>query len=194
MTKLIPLINKWYNKEIPTTLGVLVVSLVGVMAGFVIVQMVATLPSGYVNPVFTPKTSEINNDSNTSEWQIYRNNLGGYEIEYPINCDVTISNKKILTKSCGGIEVFDHDFEKDWSVEKFMDGVDAVYSNQKEFYVNGHRGIKADFTGLYNGKSAVIKKDGVFYNIFVSCNDLDVLGEDCSQVFDQILSTFKFID
>jgi len=184
-------INKWYNRRVPTLLGILIVSLAGTIAGFVIVQIDATLPSGHVSPIFTPRFGEVSSDS---DWQTYVNTLGGYEVMYPINCDITISNKKILAKDCGSIEVFDHDFEKDWSIEQFMSGVDTVYSNQEEFYINGYKGIKADYNGVQSGKSAVIKKDDVFYNIYIPCDKFGDSVEECSQVFDQTLSNFKFIE
>jgi len=131
---------------------------------------------------------------NTSDWQTYRNELGGYEVMYPIDCNPTIVDKKILAGKCGGIEVFEHEFEKDWSIEEFMDGVDATYSNKEIFYIKEYKGVKADYSGILRGKSAIIKKDDKFYNIYIHCDALGMLQEECSQMFDKIVGSFQFTD
>jgi len=47
--------DKWYNAKVPTIMALLLITLVAVIAGFIIVSIVVNLPISHVSPVFTPR-------------------------------------------------------------------------------------------------------------------------------------------
>ncbi|MDE2019272.1 MAG: hypothetical protein KGJ13_02905 [Patescibacteria group bacterium] len=86
----------------------------------------------------------------------------------------------------GGVEIFPN--QK--SIDAFLGGTSASYSDKTNVTVDGISGVKVRYRGsaAQNGESVVLLKDGTIYNIYIgSIQNGDL------QNFSQIVSSFKFL-
>ncbi|MCX6702573.1 MAG: hypothetical protein NTW60_01750 [Candidatus Wolfebacteria bacterium] len=89
------------------------------------------------------------------------------------------------TEGLGGVEIF----PDQKSIDTFLSGVAAQYSEKTNITINGVAGIRMRYQSFpISGEQVSILKDGKIYNIYIG-NDK---SEDVD-IFNQIVSSFKFI-
>lgn len=141
----------------------------------------------------------------TADWETYINENAKYSYKYPPNWNAaTVKSGKVLTagslfgpnatenSGLGGVEM-----KPDTrTVDQYIDGLiqNGVIGSilQEKLTINGIDGIKVKHSGggaPLNGYSLYFKKDIYIYTIYInSWDNSDVVN------FDQILSTFKFVE
>jgi hypothetical protein len=130
----------------------------------------------------------------TADWKTYKNEE--YSFKYPAIWKVSVSkynDKNSLfgpeandRSGLGGVEVFSN-FS---SIENFLAGSEAEYTEKVDIVVDNLLGIKASYVAApaRGGQQIALLKDGNIYNIFInSKNENDLM------LFEQLISTFKFI-
>jgi hypothetical protein len=128
---------------------------------------------------------------------LFTNPNGKYSFEYPSAWTAAINqynNKNSLFgpgadggSGLGGVEIFTN-FS---SIDKFLEGVAAQYTDKTNITVDGVSGIKTHYKGVpvIGGEQIVLLKNGNIYNIYINSeSDQDL------KLFEQIVSTFKFIN
>jgi hypothetical protein len=155
----------------------------------------------YISKLDTDIGVSMNNASQTATpspsatfQSSFANSGGGYSFEVPTGWNVAVN--KYNNRNClfgpnadsgsglGGVEVFNGYS----SIDVFLNGVSAQYSNKTNVTIDGISGIRNQYKGsASSGEQAVLLKDGAIYNIYVNSES----QQDVS-LFDQILSTFKF--
>lgn len=140
---------------------------------------------------------EAKKEIDTSEWKFYRNEEYGFELKYPTNFsywETYTKNKKIpeivsmgfrpenIQGSVLTISILDI------SLNKLIDDYNGRYGKptNKKIEIGGRKGIK--FSG-YLPRMIGIEKGN--YTYYFTC---DGIRKEDKQIFDQILSTFKFIE
>lgn len=126
----------------------------------------------------------------------FTNPNGEYNFEYPSIWKVAINeynnNNSLFgpgansSSGTGGVEVFN----QQTSIDKFLSGVDAIIIEKKDITIDGISGVYTHYKGFpASGVQAVLSKNGKIYNIYLNSEK----NEDI-ELFNQILSTFKFIE
>ena len=170
---------------------------------------------------FGPKLNmERNPISNTlsqtesSGWQTYRNEEGGYSFKYPNEWNVAINkfnSKNALfgpgatdESGIGGVE-YEGELSSGQSlsgfVKKFNEGVESGSISETETIINGNDAVisilpKASLVDSMETKSVSFEKGDEVFNAYLTYKtNFDKYPEDKQNLtaFDQILSTFKFI-
>lgn len=125
--------------------------------------------------------------------QTYSNDK--YSFEYPSAWNAAVNkynNKNTLFgpnadsgSGLGGVEIFSN-FS---SIDNFLNGIAAQVTNKTGITVDGVSGTRANYKGASAGEQVVLLKDGTIYNIYINSEK-----EQDINYFNQILSTFKFIE
>lgn len=138
-------------------------------------------------PVGNPTTESIS---------LFSNLDGGYTFEYPAIWKAAINkynkNNSLFGPNAnsgsglGGVEIS----ENQTSIDNFLESIDAQYSNKIKITADGVSGIRTHYEGFPNkGEQAVFFKNNRIYSIYMNSEKT----ED-RKLFDQLISTFKFID
>ncbi|MGD0977258.1 MAG: hypothetical protein ABR875_03125 [Minisyncoccia bacterium] len=168
----------------------------------VVIALVAIWLYGrYISQMDNNIVTSMNNASQTATprpsatpQNSFANPDGGYSFEVPAGWNVAVNkynNKNSLFSpnadsgsGLGGVEVFGGYS----SIDAFLGGVSAQYTNKTSVTIDGISGIRTQYKGsASSGEQAVLIKNGTIYNIYVNSES----QQDVS-LFDQILSTFKF--
>jgi hypothetical protein len=151
--------------------------------------------------LITIEDKEHNNVYDTSDATFsikysFTNPSGKYSFEYPSEWQVAINqynnNNSLFGPGAnsgsgtGGVEVFG----SQTSIDIFLNGVDATYTNKKDITIDGISGIYTNYQGFpLSGVQAVLLKNGKIYNIYLNSEKSEDIG-----LLNQILSTFKFTE
>lgn len=139
----------------------------------------------------------------TADWLTYTNTDGKYSFKYPsawnaltnqyMARDAIFGTDASVTSGPGGVEI--RDFTG--SIDEFLAGVEAQYSDKQDIVIAGLPGIRSSYSsGSIRGVAYVLKRDNQIINIYIFANGSDspdVLSEDAS-ILEDLVSTFKFID
>ncbi len=158
----------------------------------IVVTVVLIAAAGY--SVFVKKQEPAQQNVSVSV-QSFVNPNGKYSFEFPVAWRAAINqynNDNSLfgpdatsTSGLGGVEIFPNEA----SIDAFLGGVSAKYTNKTDAIVDGVPGIRVNYEFFpINGEQVVLLKDGKIYNIYVNSDKSGDLA-----YFNQIVSSFKFI-
>ena len=144
---------------------------------------------------------DCGNETDTSNWQIYRNEEFGFEVKYPKTW--VVSEKKhtyinIHTNQPGGIVINIYQIDPNNTLGNIKDDVkkrDGVY-DLREIFVDGVKGIAYDYVGAPKqapGGTVYIfeKNESIIHARFDCYEDYET---NYTKIRNQILSSFKFIE
>jgi len=125
---------------------------------------------------------------------LFTNSDGKYSFKYPSVWQAAINqynkNNSLFGpgansgSGAGGVEVFDGT-----SIDDFLKGVDATYSDKVDITVSGVKGIYTHYNGFpLSGVQSVLFKDNKIYNIYINSEDAEQI-----RLFNQLLLSFKFL-
>ena len=132
----------------------------------------------------------------TANWKIFIHPIYKYQFKYPSQWSAMISqNAKANTifglnatsqSGVGGVEVR----EISTDPQDFHTLTQSKVSESVPVTINGISGYKMKYSNVLNGTDFVFRNsDGLIYNIYINSENPEDLI-----IFDQILSTFKFIE
>lgn len=161
-----------------TFIILIVIFLIAAAGYFIFVKNQANSPA-------TPAQNQI----------LFVNQDGKYSFEYPSAWKTAVNqynkNNSLFgpeassSEGLGGVEIFPN--QK--SVDLFLSGVAAQYSNKTDIMMDGVQGIRIHYQSFpISGEQVTILKDNKIYNIYVGSDK----SEDID-AFNQIISSFKFI-
>lgn len=150
-----------------------------------------------LHPTGTPvqNNQTLSQSQSTQQSKItFTNSNGKYGFDYPSVWKAAVnqhnSNNSLFGPNAnsdyglGGVEVFPNQT----SIDSFLGGVDAQYTNKTNVTVDGVLGIRARHKSLAAiGEAVVLLKGGKIYNIFVNSEKADDIN-----LFNQIVLSFKF--
>jgi len=159
-------------------------------------QTQPTTPAPVAQTPTQPVATQQSTDSTTVSKNLFTNPNGKYSFELPSAWKVAInkynnSNSLFGTNAdsgsgLGGVEIFDNQV----SIDKFLESVDAQYSNKVKITIDGISGIRTHYKGFpASGEQAVLLKNGKIYNIYVNSEKAEDI-----KLLEQIFTTFKFTE
>ena len=184
---------------------IIVVLLLGIGIGIFFPVSNIHLPNlSFLNPspTSTPTPTPTPTPNPTADWKTYTNSSGQYSFKYPDQWNAATNSSRLSgalfgpsatsTSGLGGVEVNTSAQSVDIYVNNLVtEGVIGIVT-QNPVTINRLEGIKIKYEGgggPINGWSFYTKNGKSIYNIYInSWQDGDVL------IFDQILSTFTFLD
>lgn len=198
-----------FNKRISTLIGILIILIWAVLAGWVLVQQLGEL-SKEVLEIPEEKISPVTDE--TADWQTYRNEEYGFEIKYPKNWGIKeqynieegaaiafdiIGEKTIESEAYPlTIEIQKQTILRDKAVEEWLrskEDVDFKIDVIGTQAVNNKTAtiVKADLALIGIEYGAILVSDGYVYSIYVS--GAQDFAKDTERALYKMLSTFKFI-
>jgi len=132
----------------------------------------------------------------TTSKNLFTNPNGKYSFECPSVWQVAINqyntNNSLFgpgatsASGTGGVEIFN----QQTSIDNFLNGIAANFIDKKDITIDGVSGTYTRYKGTpISGVQAVLLKNGKIYNIYINSEKREDI-----ELFDQIISTFKFLD
>jgi len=148
-----------------------------------------------VLPTDTSKTDTSQAENETADWKTYKNEKYGFEIKYPKNWQIESISKESAVFSPLG-EDSSAESSKRITIEiKSQGWVEeqtslGMLEDKKEIIigVGNYSGIEALNLGMLAYRSIILKQNSVVYDISTSENNPEM------SIFNQMLSTFRFLD
>lgn len=183
-------------KPINKTILILIVILAFVglgVLGYWAYQSYFTSPKP-ITEVSTP--TPIATTDPTASWKTFTHPTNKYQFKYPSEWTTAINEKAkagVLfgpnassSSGIGGVEVREINIEP----QDFYKLTESKVIESTPYSINGINGYKYTYSNIMVSHGFVFKNtDGLIYNIYINTDDKQNL-----EIFDQILSTFKFTD
>ncbi|NMC35528.1 hypothetical protein GYA49_00625 [Candidatus Beckwithbacteria bacterium] len=185
------------SKLLYVALGLVAICFIG-LAGFLAGQYLTKKqianqpPVASQNPTPTP-TPQAQVDE-TADWETYTSEGYGFEFKYPKLASLKETN---YTGYLASTTIFLDNITPyatiDISVQASWDGTGEAKTAERNIVIDGLPAYKKSYPGGQNppGELVYFEKDGNVFRIFLSW---DGETQELKNVFDQILSTFKFLD
>jgi len=174
------------------SLGILVTLIIIGIGYFIYKNQVNTaiLPSPvpFAKPISTPDP--------TADWKIFTHPTYKYQFKYPPSWSAIVNQNASANtlfglnatsqSGIGGVEIREIPTEP----QNFHNLTQSKVINSTQLTINGISGYKMKYSNIVSGTDFVFKNnDGLIYNIYINSDDSNDLA-----IFNQILSTFKFLD
>lgn len=159
-------------------------------------QLKKMLANYQVAPTPTSSATALATADPTANWKTYTHPTYKYQFKYPSDWSAVVSQSASANtlfglnadskSGIGGIEVREIPTEP----QNFNSLTESKIIKQTPVTINGISGYKTKYSNVVSGTNFVFRhKDGLIYNIYINSE-----GQNDLEIFDQILSTFKFIN